>query len=154
MYITLLLYLLTREIAHTKMFMKALESLGKLTEPMFGNVKPDDTVKVYYHFSSNGAAQRGPWNQEPEFTYVADPVKMIEHGELAGAGPRKQGLKNLGSFLQRSRLQITGVVTVTVTCSGDRSCFCYKSATRPLGCPGCGVYLAPVSFQRKAISSA
>jgi Mn-containing catalase len=82
-------YLLTREIAHTKMFMMALESLGKLTEPFFGNVKPDDSVKVYYHLSSNGAPQRGPWNQEPEFTYVADPVKLIEHGELVGAGSRK-----------------------------------------------------------------
>ncbi|MGB9030607.1 MAG: hypothetical protein WCC27_10850, partial [Acidobacteriaceae bacterium] len=61
----------------------------KLTEPVFGNVKPDETVKVYYHFSSNGAPQRGPWNQEPEFTYVADPVAMIGHGELVGAGPRK-----------------------------------------------------------------
>jgi Mn-containing catalase len=79
-------YLLTREVAHTKMFMKALESLGKLTEPLFGNIKPDETVKVYYHLSTNGAAQRGPWNQEPEFTYVADPAKMIEHGELAGVG--------------------------------------------------------------------
>lgn len=79
-------YLLTREVAHTKMFMKALESLGKLTEPLFGNIKPDETVKVYYHLLTNGVAQRGPWNQEPEFTYVADPVKMIEHGELAGVG--------------------------------------------------------------------
>jgi Mn-containing catalase len=82
-------YLLTREIAHTKMFMKALESLGKLTDPAFGNIKPDETVKVYYHLSSNGQAQRGPWNQEPEFTYVADPVKMIEHGELAGVGGKR-----------------------------------------------------------------
>jgi Mn-containing catalase len=82
-------YLLTREIAHTKMFMKALESVGKLTEPVFGNVKPDETVNVYYHLSANGAPQRGPWNQEPEFKYVADPVKMLEQQhELAGAGRR------------------------------------------------------------------
>jgi Mn-containing catalase len=79
-------YLLTREIAHTKMFMKALESLGKLTEPAFGNVKPDETVNIYYHLSTNGAPQRGPWNQEPEFKYIADPLKQIEHGELVGAG--------------------------------------------------------------------
>ena len=82
-------YLLTREIAHTKMFMKALESLGKLTEPVFGNVKPDETVKVYYHLSSNGTPQRGPWNEEPEFTYIADPLKTLEHHELVGAGPKK-----------------------------------------------------------------
>jgi len=80
-------YLLTREIAHTKMFMKALDSLGKLTEPVFGNVKPDETVNVYYHLSTNGAPQLGPWKQEPELTYVADPVKVLERQhELAGAG--------------------------------------------------------------------
>jgi Mn-containing catalase len=82
-------HLLTREIAHTNMFMKALDSIGKLTDPVFGNVKPDDTVNIYYHLSSNGAAQRGPWNQEPDFHYIADPVKQISHGETAGAGMRK-----------------------------------------------------------------
>jgi Mn-containing catalase len=82
-------YLLTREIAHTNMFMKALDSLGKLTEPAFGNVKPDETVNIHYHISSNGSPQRGPWNQEPEFTYIADPVKQISHGETVGAGPRR-----------------------------------------------------------------
>lgn len=70
-----LVHLLTREIAHTNMFMKALESLGKLTDPYFGNVKPDNTVNVYYHTSSNGAESRGPWNQPPTFEYVADPLK-------------------------------------------------------------------------------
>ena len=70
-----LVHLLTREIAHTNMFMKALESLGKLTDPFFGNVKPDETVKVYYHTSSNGAESRGPWNESPNFEYVADPAK-------------------------------------------------------------------------------
>jgi Mn-containing catalase len=70
-----LVHLLTREVSHTNMFMKALESLGKLTDPLFGNVKPDETVKVYYHTSSNGAESRGPWNEPPNFEYVADPVK-------------------------------------------------------------------------------
>ncbi len=78
-------YLLTREIAHTNMFMRALESLGKLTEPVFGNVKPDESVNIYYHLSANGAPKRGPWNQEPEFKYVADPVKLLESHELVGA---------------------------------------------------------------------
>jgi len=82
-------YLLTREIAHTKMFMLALESVGKLTEPAFGNIKPDETVNVYYHLSANGAPQRGPWNQEPQFNFIAHPEKLIEHGEPVGAGPRK-----------------------------------------------------------------
>lgn len=72
-----LVHLLTREISHTQMFMKALDSLGKLTDPMFGNVQPDETVALYYNLSSNGQNgedDRGPWNSEPNFTYVADPV--------------------------------------------------------------------------------
>lgn len=69
-----LVHLLTREISHTQMFMNALESLGKLTDPLFGNVKPDETVDIYYNLSQNGQDQRGPWNSEPDFRYVADPL--------------------------------------------------------------------------------
>jgi len=70
-----LVHLLTREISHTKMFMTALDSLGKLTDPMFGNVKPDDTVDIYYNLSQNGQDSRGPWNSEPNFRYIANPVQ-------------------------------------------------------------------------------
>lgn len=69
-----LVHLLTREISHTGMFMKALQSLGELTEPAFGNVPPDRTVDLYFNLSKDGgASQRGPWNSEPDFRYVADP---------------------------------------------------------------------------------
>lgn len=69
-------HLLTREISHTQMFMKALDSLGKLTDPFFGNVQPDETVKLYYNLStdSSGKDERGPWNSEPDFEYIADPL--------------------------------------------------------------------------------
>ncbi len=74
-----LIHLLTREISHTNMFMKALESLGKLTDPFFGNVQPDKTVNLYFNLSSDGAAdQRGPWNQPPEFEYIEDPVHVMK----------------------------------------------------------------------------
>ena len=67
-------HLATREVAHTQMFMKALESMGKLTEPLFGDLTPDDTVNVYYNMSSDGQADlRGPWNKEPTFKYVPNP---------------------------------------------------------------------------------
>ncbi len=69
-----LVHLLTREISHTNMFMKALESLGKLTDPFFGNVKTDKTVNLYFHLSSDGVEQRGPWNEPPTFEYIGDPV--------------------------------------------------------------------------------
>lgn len=74
-----LVHLLTREISHTKMFMEALNSLGKLDDPFFGNIQPDDTVDLYYNLSSDGATdERGPWNSEPNFRYIADPVKNVQ----------------------------------------------------------------------------
>ena len=78
-----LVHLLTREISHTKMFMKALDSMGKLTDPFFGNVQPDETVDIYYNLSSDGAKdQRGPWNSDKDFRYIADPVKDKEQEEM------------------------------------------------------------------------
>jgi len=72
-----LTHLLTREISHTQMFMKALDSLGKLTDPMFGNIQPDETVDLYYNLSSNGQKdERGAWNSEPTFRYIADPLQQ------------------------------------------------------------------------------
>lgn len=69
-----LVHLLTREVSHTKMFMKALESLGKLTDPFFGNIQPDETVDIYYNLSTNGQDERGPWNSDENFKYIANPV--------------------------------------------------------------------------------
>ncbi len=69
-----LTHLLTREISHTKMFMKALESLGKLDDPFFGNIQPDETFDLYFNLSTNGEKdERGPWNSDENFKYVADP---------------------------------------------------------------------------------
>ena len=70
-----LVHLLTREISHTKMFMKALDSMDKLTEPFFGNIQPDSTVDLYYNLSTNGKDERGPWNSDENFRYIADPMK-------------------------------------------------------------------------------
>ncbi len=73
-----LVHLLTREISHTQMFMKALDSLGKLTDPMFGTIQPDETVDIYYNLSSNGGQdERGAWNSEPTFRYIADPAQSV-----------------------------------------------------------------------------
>ncbi len=67
-----LTHLLTREITHAHMFMKALDSMGKLTDPMFGNIPPDETVKIVFNLS-HGEDVRGPWNEAPAFDYVANP---------------------------------------------------------------------------------
>ena len=68
-----LTHLLTREITHAAMFMAALDRMGKLEDPMFGTIKPDDTVDLAFNLSK-GDDQRGPWNSEPKFRYVDDPA--------------------------------------------------------------------------------
>ena len=67
-----LVHLLTREVTHANMFMKALDSMGKLDDPFFGNVEPDETVKLVFNLS-HGEDKRGPWNEEPDFDYVEQP---------------------------------------------------------------------------------
>jgi Mn-containing catalase len=99
-----LTFLLTREISHTQMFMQALASIGKLDDPMFGNVKPDETVDLYFNMSRNGALDmRGAWNQEPNFRFVDNPTPQgqvpgevinPDDEKMAGAGaPAAKGGK-------------------------------------------------------------
>jgi len=64
-------HLLTRESTHARMFMKTPDAMGKLTDPFFGNIEPDETVNVVYNLSQ-GQDARGPWNEKP-FEYVANP---------------------------------------------------------------------------------
>jgi Mn-containing catalase len=33
------------------MFMKALDQMGKLDDPFFGNIPPDETVKLVFNLS-------------------------------------------------------------------------------------------------------
>ncbi len=46
--------------------------MGKLDDPFFGNIPPDETVKLVFNLSQEEDF-RGPWNEEPDFEYVADP---------------------------------------------------------------------------------
>ena len=46
-----------------------------MTDPLFGNVRPDETVDLYFNMSKDGQLDtRGPWNTEPMFKYVEDPT--------------------------------------------------------------------------------
>jgi len=56
-------HLLTREITHANMFTKALDAMGKLDDPFFGNILPDETVKLVFNLSQDEDV-RGPWNEE------------------------------------------------------------------------------------------
>jgi len=59
--------------------MRALNSLGKLTDPFFGNIPPDETVNLYCNLSSNGNGkdERGSWNSGAEVRYIADPLAQL-----------------------------------------------------------------------------
>src|SRR6201995_1054531 len=57
-----LTHLLTREITHAQMFMAALQRMGKLDDPYFGTIKPDETVDLVFNLSK-GDDHRGPWNK-------------------------------------------------------------------------------------------
>jgi Mn-containing catalase len=90
-----LVHLLTREITHANMFMKALDQLGKLTDPFFGNIKTDETVKLVFNLSQ-GEDVRGPWNEKPDFEYVADPKPdggmppaPINPNDESASGPKR-----------------------------------------------------------------
>ena len=94
-----LTFLLTREISHTQMFMQALHSIGKLDDPMFGNVKPDETVDLYFNMSRNGSLDmRGAWNKEPTFRFVDNPSpqgevpsEVVNPDDEKLAGPKASG---------------------------------------------------------------
>jgi Mn-containing catalase len=68
--------------------MKALEAMNKLDDPMFGDLKPDDTVDVYFNLTAGPEAERrGPWNSEPDF-HIRDLVSQARQGGGAGAEQR------------------------------------------------------------------
>jgi Mn-containing catalase len=70
-----LTHLLTREITHAQMFMVALDKMGKLTDPMFGTIQPDETVDLVFNLSK-GEDFRGPWNSKPLFRFEDNPKPM------------------------------------------------------------------------------
>jgi manganese catalase len=78
-------HLATREIAHARMFMKTLESMNKLDDPLFGDLQPDDTVDVWFNLTVGPEAQRrGPWNSEPDF-HTRDLAAQAQQGGGASA---------------------------------------------------------------------
>ena len=80
-----LIHLATREVAHSKMFMAALQSMNKLSDPLFGDLKPDQTVDLYFNLSSDGNAnQEPPWIRQSSFRYVINPVQFIERHQTSG----------------------------------------------------------------------
>ena len=92
-------HLLTREITHANMFMKALDAMGKLDDPFFGNIPPDETVKLVFNLSQDEDV-RGPWNEEPDFDMsptvarrrpASPPINADDEGHnSSGSRPRRK----------------------------------------------------------------
>ena len=69
-----LMFLMTREITHMKVFMQALDSLGKSSLSV-GQIPPmPDVVNKYFNDSTGdgdfGTDERGPWNQGEDWEFV------------------------------------------------------------------------------------
>ena len=78
-----LTYLMTREISHQRMFQLALESLGE--NAMEGTIPPKQDLNTYYNLSRDGEGdlgvgsdQRGPWNEESQWNFVAKPEESLK----------------------------------------------------------------------------
>ncbi len=151
-----LVHLLTREISHTKMFMKALESLGKLTEPFFGDVKPDETVDLYFNLSKPDGAgggeadARGPWNKEPDFRYVESPEASGRPPHQTPP-PRKAPEVVVGRFCERgghdgvAPLALRRLMAVLARADRERLCPAMSSRSGAEGASVRGERLSPRS---------
>jgi Mn-containing catalase len=97
-----LMFLMTREIAHMKSFMLALESLGKYPLEV-GDIEPDGRFVNKYFNDSTGTGQdgeidcRGPWNSDgfeyeesPALAAVGSQSSDLEQRRKPGAGREKQ----------------------------------------------------------------
>jgi Mn-containing catalase len=72
------------------MFMEALDSIGKLTDPFFGTVDPDSTVDLTFNLSKGETSDRGPWNMPPNFEYIEDPKPQgDEPGDIVNPDDEK-----------------------------------------------------------------
>jgi Mn-containing catalase len=106
-------FLMTREIAHFKMFQAALDTI----EPNFppGILQGDPRFVNAYFNMSNGAEVRGPWNEGEtpvggeEWKYIADPVEHVRdtNGELEmpveGTAMSEEEMDQLNADLSRER---------------------------------------------------
>lgn len=70
-------FLMTREVAHQKSFEKALYAIQPNFPP--GKQAPDERfAAVYFNLSKGDGDQRGPWNDDANFTYVSEPASQFD----------------------------------------------------------------------------
>lgn len=74
-------FLMTREVAHYKMFQAALETIQPNFPP--GVLQADPRFKTKYFNLSNGTSVRGPWNEGnipgsgESWEYIEDPIQHV-----------------------------------------------------------------------------
>ncbi|MDQ0638472.1 Mn-containing catalase [Pedobacter sp. W3I1] len=99
-------FLMTREIAHYKMFEAALESIQPNFPP--GILQSDPRFTQQYFNLSSPTSARGPWNQgsmpkmDKEWEYIADPLNHV----TATAGLTNQDEEKLDESEQTNAMSI------------------------------------------------
>ena len=105
-------FLMTREIAHFKMFQAALEDIQPNFPP--GVLQGDPRFTHTYFNMSNGASARGPWNQGQgpwgpgeQWVYIDDPIEQVRqtHGQLRGRS--ETGTPQTDEQVQRMNQQLS-----------------------------------------------
>lgn len=110
-----LIFLMTREIAHYKMFEAALETIQPNFPPAIRQGDPRYTHK--YFNLSNGASARGPWNEGQgtwadgeEWVYVEDPDRhvretngMTENHPIEGTSKTEKEVEKMNKELGEKR---------------------------------------------------
>ena len=67
--------------------MKALDALGKLTDPIFGTVTPDDTVNLYFNLSQDARTSAARGTRSRSSAYRRGPAAA----RRPAAGPGQPG---------------------------------------------------------------
>lgn len=96
-------FLMTREITHMKVFMAALESMGK--DPLsIGMIPPTPGIVDEYYNDSTGEGDdgeidaRGPWNEGGDWKFVESPA--FADGAMVSAG-KSDGVADSGGKTKR-----------------------------------------------------
>ncbi len=136
-------FLMTREVAHFKMFASALETIQPNFPP--GVLQGDPRYTHVYMNMSNGASVRGPWNQGQgaweageEWSYVENPYQhvvktkgMVEQHPIEGTNQTPEEVESMNQKLSQQRSQ--EIKSVTKTGSNQRSSYPQTVPTSPTG---------------------
>lgn len=135
-------FLMTREIAHFKMFQAALDTIQPNFPP--GILQGDPRYVNAYFNMSNGVEVRGPWNEGQtavgggeEWKYIEDPVSEVINTnglldmEVEAGAPSKDEVEQKNVDLSKERSE--EIKNATPEGAAQWSAYPQQSVTAPLG---------------------